>query len=913
VPDRTLAVIDGNSLLHRAFHALPTTMTAPDGRPTNAAYGFVSMLLKLTDSFDPDSLIVAFDKGRPKFRSEVLERYKMHRPPTPSELRPQFGIVKELLAAMNVPVVECEGWEGDDLLGTFAERGEDAGMRVLLFTADKDAYQLVTERVNVVSTKKGISEIVIYDPAAVEARLGVRPDQVPDYLGLKGDTSDNIPGVPGIGEKTAAKLIQQYGSLDEVLAHSDEVPGKVGESLRTNAEEALQSRTVATIRRDVPVECDFEVAPWGAIDADAVARVFTGYRMVSLVERVLALGRMHERRSNGVSPQAPAPGGAAGFEAPAEFGAPVESVEAPVVPATPAPAAWPVLSGDEARDALRAALESGGTVAASADDAGGSLFPCDDLAFALPSQRVAIVPGEEAPAALIDALRRGTLVAPDLKWLVQRYAPPGDRVSKLGPYLDAWDPARTLDVSVAGYVWESNRSAYDVETLYAELLGHALPEAGEGQHSRMAVHAQAALALEPVLRERLTADGGWDCYARCELPLIPALARMEDVGLGVDVEVLADLAAELAIRIEALRAEIHELAGTTFTIDSPKQLGEVLFEKLQLPSGRRTKTGYSTDAQVLGTLAPSYPIAEKVIEYRELTKLKSTYIDALPRLIREDGRLHTTFNQTVAATGRLSSSNPNLQNIPVRTDVGKRIRAAFVPAHRGDVIASADYSQIELRILAHLSGDPGLVDAFTSGRDFHTETAARVFGLDRDAVAPELRRRAKAVNFGIVYGISAHGLSEQLKIPRAEAQEMIDRYFAAYPKVRTYLDDTVVRAHETGYAVTMFGRRRPIPELRSDNRNLRSFGERTAMNHPMQGTAADIMKLAMIAVDRRLADEGFESRLVLQVHDELVFESPRAEVERLAEMARAEMMGVARLAVPLLVSVSWGDDWASAK
>jgi DNA polymerase I len=917
VPDRTLAVIDGNSLLHRAFHALPVTMTAPDGRPTNAAYGFIAMLLKLTDSFQPESLIVAFDKGRPKFRSEVLERYKVHRPPTPSELRPQFGITKELLAAMNVPVVECEGWEGDDLLGTFAQRAEEAGMRVLLFTGDRDAYQLVTDRVSVVSTKKGITDIVVYDPAGVEARLGVRPDQVPDYLGLKGDTSDNIPGVPGIGEKTAAKLIQQYGSLEEVLAHADEVPGKVGENLRTNAEEARQSKTVATIRRDVPCACDFEVAAWGAIDADAVAKTFTDYRMVSLVERVLALGRMHERRSNGSAPSGHGtPAVAGGQWAPAEFGEPISEEAGEPVPSRAAvcsPEAWPLLTGDEAVAALEAALAAGATVAASADDAGESLFPCDDLAFALPSEQVAVVPGERAPQALLDALERGTLVAPDLKWLVQRYAPPGDRDSKLAPFLEAWDPARTFDISVAAYVWESNRSAYDVATLYAEMMGHALPEACDDERSRMAVHAQGAFALAPVLRSRLEADGAWECYARCDLPLIPALARMEDVGLGVDTDVLADLAAELGVRIEALRGDIFELAGTTFTIDSPKQLGEVLFEKLGLPSGRRTKTGYSTDAKVLGDLAADHEIAAKVIEYRELTKLKSTYIDALPRLIREDGRLHTTFNQTVAATGRLSSSNPNLQNIPVRTDVGRRIRAAFVPGRRDDVIVAADYSQIELRILAHLSGDPGLVEAFTSGRDFHTETAARVFGLDRDNVDPEHRRRAKAVNFGIVYGISAHGLSEQLRIPRAEAQEMIDRYFAAYPGVRTYLDDTVVHAHEVGYAVTLYGRRRPIPELRSDNRNLRSFGERTAMNHPMQGTAADIMKLAMIAVDRRLVGEGFESRLVLQVHDELVFEAPRDEVERLERMVRAEMEGVANLAVPLDATVSWGEDWAAAK
>jgi DNA polymerase I len=927
VPDRTLAVIDGNSLLHRAFHALPVTMTAPDGRPTNAAYGFISMLLKLTESFRPDSLIVAFDKGRPKFRSDILERYKIHRPPTPDELRPQFGITKELLAAMNVPVVECEGWEGDDLLGTFAERGEDAGMRVLLFTGDKDAYQLVTERVSVVSTKKGITDIVVYDPAAVEERLGVRPDQVADYLGLKGDTSDNIPGVPGIGEKTAAKLIQQYGSLDEVLAHADEVPGKVGESLRANAEAARQSRTVATIRRDVPVECDLEIAAWGAIDTDAVARTFSEFRMVSLVERVLALGRMHTRRTNGGA-------GADAGEAPAEFGAPIAvtafvgrpapapaPAAAPVPasaavtpgPASPAPEAWARIEGAAALKALGAALSSAATIAACADDGGDSLFPCDDIAFALPSGTVAIVDAAHVPAALLDAISRGTLVSPDLKALVQRCAPPGERVSKLAPFLAEWDPARTFDVSVAAYVYESNRSSYDVATLFAELTGHALPVVDDAAAARMAVRAQGAFALAPLLRERLERDGGWDCYARCELPLIPALARMEDVGLGVDTAVLADLATELATGIDTIRAEIFDLAGTTFLIDSPKQLGEVLFEKLGLPHGRNTKSGHSTDAHVLGTLAPSYPIAAKVIEYRELTKLKSTYVDALPRLIREDGRLHTTFNQTVAATGRLSSSNPNLQNIPVRTDLGRRIRAAFVPADRDDVIVSADYSQIELRILAHLSGDPGLIEAFTSGEDFHTETAARVFGVDRENVPPELRRRAKAVNFGILYGQTAHGLSESLRIPRNEAQEMIDRYFAAYPKVRGFLDETIAEARRTGFAVTMYGRRRPIPELLSGNANVRAFGERTAMNHPMQGTAADIMKLALIAVDRRLIADGYASRLVLQVHDELVFEAPRTEVERLSAMVRQEMEGAATLVVPVRAHVSFGDDWAAAK
>jgi DNA polymerase-1 len=927
--ERTLAVIDGNSLLHRAFHALPVTMTAPDGRPTNAAYGFVSMLLKLTESFHPDGLIVAFDKGRPAFRSEVLERYKVHRPPTPGELKPQFGIVKELLAAMNVPVVECDGWEGDDLLGTFAERGEDAGMRVLLFTGDKDAYQLVTDRVNVVSTKKGITDIVVYDPAAVEERLGVRPDQVADYLGLKGDTSDNIPGVPGIGEKTAAKLIQQYGSLDEVLAHADEVPGKVGENLRASFDEARASRTVATIRRDVPVECDIHTCVWGGIDADAVARVFTEYRMVSLVERVLALGRRAAggagtaENSTVATPPAPSPSSRSYPAPPADgpdlavsLGWEVVSEEDALARVSTAVAPdggpWPVVTGTDASSALRGAIEEGGEVAAAIDASSDNLFPCMEGAFALPDRRVAIIEEADLPGMLLEVLAKGRLVSPDLKALVQRVAPPGESASGVERYLDAWSPERAFDIGVAAYVLESNRSSYDVATLYAELLGRALPGPADPRE-RVAVHAQAAAEMAPVLLQRLERDQDLECYRRIEAPLVPVLARMEDAGLRVDTSVLAGLAEELTVGIERLRAEIFELAGTQFTIDSPKQLGEVLFDKLQLPTGHRTKTGWSTDAKVLTSLAPSFPIAARVIEYREMTKLKSTYVDALPRLVAADGRLHTTINQTVAATGRLSSSNPNLQNIPVRTPLGMRIRAAFIPAREGDLIVSADYSQIELRILAHLSEDEGLIDAFTTGEDFHHETAARVFAVPHDEVTPEHRRRAKAVNFGIVYGISSHGLSESLKIPRAEAQAMIDRYFAAYPGVRAYLDRTVTDAHGCGYAVTLFGRRRWIPELRSSNFNLRSFGERTAMNHPMQGTAADIMKLAMIEVDRRLRAEGFEARMVLQVHDELVFESSPEEVERLADMVHTAMESVAELRVPIDAHVSWGKDWASAK
>ncbi len=916
---RVLAVIDGNSLLHRAFHALPTTMTAPDGRPTNAVFGFLSMLLKLAEQFSPDIVIAAFDKGRPAFRTEALERYKVHRPPTPDELRPQFAMVCGLLDAMNVPVVAVDGWEGDDLLGTLADRGAAAGMKVLLFTGDKDALQLVTDDVHVVTTKKGISDIAVYDPAAVEERLGVTPAQVADFLGLKGDTSDNIPGVPGIGEKTAARLIRQYGSFDAVLAHADEVPGKVGESLRANADEARASRLVATIRRDVPFELDLDACRWGAVDPEAVVRTFGELRIVALVERVLALGRRTAARATagGAGDEVTLAGGASQAAAgplPAETlgWEVVDSGATPARAGSGEAAVWPVVTGPGALEALRSALETGATVAASFDQDTDNLFPSLEAAFALPSRTVAIIEDGDLAETLLDVLRRGTLVSADLKALVQRAAPPGGTRSGVEQFLEAWDPARTFDVGVAAYLLESNRSSYDVSVLYREATGRPLPAPADAR-ARMAAQAQAAFELAPLLRERLEREGALACYETCELPLVPVLARMEDAGLGVDTTVLAGLAEELGAEMTRLRGEIVDLAGVGFNVDSPKQLGEILFDKLGLPTGKRTKTGYSTDAKVLVSLAASYPICTKVLEYREMAKLKSTYIDALPRLVGEDGRLHTTFNQTVAATGRLSSRNPNLQNIPVRTALGQRIRAAFIPARAGDVIVSADYSQIELRILAHLSEDAALIAAFTSGEDFHTETAARVFGVAPQEVTPEHRRRAKAVNFGIVYGISAHGLSESLGIARPEAQAMIDRYFSAYPGVREYMDRTVTEAHRSGYAVTMLGRRRPIPELRSTNHNLRGFGERTAMNHPMQGTAADIMKLAMVTVDAQMREQGFQGRMVLQVHDELVFEAPEAEVERLAEMVHEEMENVVTLAVPIDAHVSWGKDWASAK
>ncbi|MBN2405078.1 MAG: DNA polymerase I [Coriobacteriia bacterium] len=876
---RTLAVIDGNSLIHRAFHALPPTMTAPDGRPTNAAFGFTSMLLKMIAELKPDAVVVAFDRGKPAFRTEALAAYKMHRPPTDPMLKAQFATTKEVIEALAIPIVEVDGWEGDDILGTLAHRGREAGMRVMLITGDKDALQLVNDDVSVVSTKKGISDIVIYDADAVRDRYGVSPEQVIDFLGLKGDTSDNIPGVPGVGEKTAAKLLGQYETLDAVLEHAEGIKGKLGENLREHAESARMSRVVATIRCDVPVDIDLDGVKWGGFNRDTVAAKFSEFSFTSLLERAFDLLAPSAEAALAVQ----APGSAPELRM-------LEGVEAD---------AW-------VRDLCASPPE--GWVGVVVGESVECLFDIERELGVAYGGTAALVNGALADETLAALLAGGRIAVADAKTLLESVCPPGSVREREHSGTEGVDPTRVFDCGVAAYVLASNRSSYDLRSVAADHLGRHLPE-GAGAAAEASVCAELAVALE----DALAATDALDCFRRCEMDLVPVLVRMEEVGVGVDRGVLAELAAEAGGKIETLVTQIHDLAGTDVNIDSPKQLSEVLFDNLGLPPGKRTKTGYSTDSSVLSSLAESYPIAARILEYRELAKLKSTYIDALPRLVGEDGRLHTTFNQTVAATGRLSSSSPNLQNIPVRTELGRRIRAAFVPAEEGDLIVSADYSQIELRVLAHLSQDAGLIEAFTSGADFHEATAARVFGVERSEVTPELRRRAKAVNFGIVYGISAHGLSQSLGVIHAEAQGMIDRYFAAYPGVRTYLDETVVAAHRNGYAVTLYGRRRPIPELASSNRNLRSFGERTAMNHPMQGTAADIMKLAMVEVDRRLSAEKFRARMVLQVHDELVFEAPADELERLSAMACEAMAYVAELAVPLLVDVGAGTDWASAK
>lgn len=909
---RTFAVIDGNSLMHRAFHAVPPTMNAPDGRPTNAIFGFLNMFLKMIDAFNPDGVVVAFDKGKPRVRMEMLPQYKAQRPPMDPDLHAQFPMIKELLAALNVPILQSEGWEGDDILGTMARLGEEAGCDMLLVTGDRDMYQLVTEHVNVVSTRKGLSDVAIMTPESVDDLYhGITPALVPDFYGLKGDTSDNIPGVPGIGPKKASALIAQYGSLDEVIAHADEVKGKMGENLRAHIDDALLSRKVATIRTDAPVELDFEATSFPAFSADEVSAALGTLSITAMQNRFLALI-----------------GG--------EGGAAASTFEIPAVLRAAAGDAGAL--GAVAAEVSRV-IDAGEWVAAVVDDdkEEGALFGLTRTLWLATSKGLfALEEGDSGAAAEVEGFNfahgviagvlarlfmEGRVASPDMKALLHELSPIDSSELELMDPLVV-DSTRIFDTVVAAYLLDSDRSEFDEVYLADTYLQMALPAArgaegaGEDAPAPAARTAALTLALVAPLRDRMARENAANVFDGIEMPLVPVLAKMERAGMLVDPDRLHSLSEGLATQIAEVERSIRDLAGDeTFNIGSPMQLSHVLFDVMGLPTKglKKTKRGYySTNAKVLSDLARDHEIVRLILDWREKSKIKSTYLDTLGPLRRGDGRVHTTYNQTITATGRLSSSDPNLQNIPTRSELGRTVKTAF-SAGEGSVFLAVDYSQIELRLLAHLSGDEHLVRAFNEGEDFHAETAARVFGVPVSEVTPDLRSRAKAVNFGIVYGQQAYGLSQSLHISMAEARDMIDRYYEAYPGVRTFLDNVVARAKQTGYAETMYGRRRHIPELKAKNPQLRGFGERTAMNHPMQGTAADIIKIAMARVSRRLEEEGFAAHMILQVHDELDFECPVDEVERLTAMVRDVMEHVVDLRVPLIAEASTGITWADAK
>jgi DNA polymerase-1 len=911
---RTFAVIDGNSLMHRAFHAVPPTMNAPDGRPTNAIFGFLNMFLKMIDAFNPDGVVVAFDKGKPRVRMEMLPQYKAQRPPMDPDLHAQFPMIKELLTALNVPILQSEGWEGDDILGTMARLGEQAGCDMLLVTGDRDMYQLVTEHVNVVSTRKGLSDVAIMTPESVDDLYhGITPALVPDFYGLKGDTSDNIPGVPGIGPKKASALIAQYGSLDEVIAHADEVKGKMGENLRAHIDDALLSRKVATIRTDAPVELDFEATSFPAFSADEVSAALGTLGITAMQNRFLAL----------IGGEDGAAAASSVFEMPAMVRAAAGDADA---------------LGAVAAEISRA-IDAGEWAAAVVDDdkEEGALFGLTRTLWLATSKGLfALEEGDDGAAAEVEGFNfahgviagvlarlfmEGRVASPDMKALLHELSPIDSSEPELMDPLSA-DSTRIFDTVVAAYLLDSDRSEFDEAYLADTYLQMALPAArgaeGAGEDAPAPAARTAALTLVLVapLRDRMTRENAVNVFDGIEMPLVPVLAKMERAGMLVDPDRLHSLSEGLATQIAEVERSIRDLAGDeTFNIGSPMQLSHVLFDVMGLPTKglKKTKRGYySTNAKVLSDLAHDHEIVRLILDWREKSKIKSTYLDTLGPLRRGDGRVHTTYNQTITATGRLSSSDPNLQNIPTRSELGRTVKTAF-SAGEGSVFLAVDYSQIELRLLAHLSGDEHLVRAFNEGEDFHAETAARVFGVPVSEVTPDLRSRAKAVNFGIVYGQQAYGLSQSLHISMAEARDMIDRYYEAYPGARTFLDNVVARAKQTGYAETMYGRRRHIPELKAKNPQLRGFGERTAMNHPMQGTAADIIKIAMARVSRRLEEEGFAAHMILQVHDELDFECPIDEVERLTAMVRDVMEHVVDLRVPLIAEASTGITWADAK
>ncbi|WP_165061529.1 DNA polymerase I [Adlercreutzia sp. ZJ154] len=872
---KKVAVIDGNSLMHRAYHAIQTPMSAPDGTPTNAIFGFMQMFCKFIESATPDAVICAFDAGKPEFRMQELPTYKAQRPHMDDELRVQFPIIEELLESMCVPVVKVPGWEGDDILGTIAARDEALGFETLLVTGDKDACQLATNLTHVITTKKGISDVEILGPAEVWEKYGVTPQQFSDYLGLMGDKSDNIPGITGIGPKHASKLLQKYGSIEGIYENIDDLRGKQRERLEEERDMAFLSRQIATIVTDLDFSLDIDSLKFPSFSAQAVTKAFTRYSLLSPLARVLKLTG--------------------------------ENITMPQMRID----CEPVLHGSEALALLDDAIKAKDVVGVAVDASGqDSLFETSLHVAVNAASGTAMFEGEAACEALRRIVCNASFSALDVKEMIRNIYPAD---TSINAHVNASDLAcmDAFDLGLAAYILNSTVSTYTYEQLSQHYLGGELPKP-EDDDMQLAYKACVSRLLEAPLRKELAKDGSDEVYKKIDLPLVPVLLQMERVGMAIDCARLSELGEHARTELTALSDKIYDIAGETFNIDSPKQLAHILFEVMGIPPMKKNRRGYSTNASVLKELAKTHDIAALVIRYRELAKIKSTYIDSLPKMRATDMRVHTQFHETVTATGRLSSSNPNLQNIPVRTDFGRKIRECFVPLSDKDVFLSADYSQIELRLLAHLSGDKHLIDAFNSGEDFHANTAARVFDLPIDQVTPQLRSRAKAVNFGIVYGQQAFGLSQNLDIPIDEAREMIDRYFDAYPGVRSFLDSTIKQAEKNGYAETMFGRKRRIPELSLSNKRMRGVGERTAMNHPMQGSAADVIKLAMIEVAHRLTNAKLDAKMMVQVHDELDFSVPKDNVEELAALVSDVMENVVQLKVPLVADVSWGLNWSDA-
>lgn len=865
-------VLDGSSLIFRAFYALPPDLSDSHGQPTGAIFGFSNMLTKLIAEQQPDLMALAFDKSRHTFRTERYADYKGTRDKTPEELLSQFPLLREFAANMGIPFLEKDNYEADDIIGTLATQAAAEGYDVRVVTGDRDALQLVRPNLRVLLTKKGISELKDYDTAAFEEEYGFEPLKLIDLKGLMGDTSDNIPGIPGVGPKTASKLLLAYGSVENVLAHVEDVSGKkLKERLMEYVDQARLSKELATIELHVPeiefVEADYRIQPdmekmQAFCDAHELRAVWRNFeRLYGPAELALDLGDTGDAAAEDLSYDL--------------------WDEAAIKAAAEAP--YLAVSGIFEGLAPFVSLE-GLAVVAGPDVEKAGFVPKDSAAF-------------PALLSLLESEQQAAVFG------LKRYDQAGVRGQN-----------DFFDIELAAYLLEPERSKYALPELSQKYLQEMAPESFADERSRAVWEAKTISRLYPLLGAKLEEEELTHLMKTVELPLVEVLAAMEQNGVYVNRAHLAEKTEEVADRLQTIEQSIYEMAGHTFNLNSPKQLGTVLFEELDLPVRKKTKTGYSTNAEVLESLRLEHPIVEQILAYRLWSKLKSTYLDGITGLIRTDtGRVHTSFNQTVTATGRLSSSDPNLQNIPVRTEEGRMIRALFEPGEGYDYLLSADYSQIELRLLAHMSGDENFIDAFKRGQDIHARTAAEVFGIPLEEVTPELRRHAKAVNFGIVYGISDFGLARNLHISRKEAGDYISRYFERYPGVRAFMDKVVAEAHETGYVTTMFGRRRELPAIKSRNFNQRMLAERMAMNTPIQGTAADVIKLAMIAAYHRLKDADIKSRILLQVHDELVLEVVESELDVVQAILRESMEHVVELSVPLSIDIHWGRNWAEAK
>ena len=878
-----IVLIDGHSILNRAFYGLPD-LTNSEGLHTNAVYGFLNILFRTLEEEQPQYLVVAFDVHAPTFRHQMYADYKGTRKPMPSELREQVPMLKEVLRAMDIELVEKAGYEADDILGTLAERCEKKGMEVTVVSGDRDILQLASDRIMIrmPKTVRGKTTIENYHAKEVLERYQVEPKQIIELKALMGDTSDNIPGIPGVGEKTATKLIVEYGSIENAYVHVEEIrSNKAKESLKNNYDLAVMSKKLATIDTNAPVECDLEYAKIRNLYTEEAYEMFRRLDFKNLLGRFDSAA-VKEQDSLFIRVETD-----------------LEEAEALLKQATVQPAVGLELLESTAHEILGLAV---------AWEKDGEPEVC----YIPASETVTVGFLKEKTEELFAAVKKVCVM--DIKKLLKN-------VKNIRP-------EQVFDAGIAAYLLNPLKNTYTYDDLAKEYLQVYLPSTEEIFDTAKlpdlsAVSdelagcyagnmAYAVYRVREIMEQRLEAEGMSRLYQEIEIPLAFTLADMEEAGIRVEAEELKAYGERLQVRIGELEEKIYQEAGETFNINSPKQLGVILFEKLQLPGGRKTKSGYSTAADVLEKLAPDHPIVSDILEYRQLAKLKSTYADGLSAFIGPDGRIHSTFNQTITATGRISSTEPNLQNIPVRMELGRLIRKVFLPAD-GCVFIDADYSQIELRVLAHMSGDEKLIAAYRQAEDIHRITASEVFHVPFDEVTPLQRRNAKAVNFGIVYGISSFGLSQDLSISRKEAQQYIEKYFETYPGIKGFLDGCVEQAKEQGYSVTMFGRRRPVPELKSSNFMQRSFGERVAMNAPIQGTAADIIKIAMIRVNERLKREQLRARLLLQVHDELLIEAPLEEVDQVQRILEEEMTHAADLKVKLEIDMHTGNSWYEAK